>query len=328
MKTCILLTVDTEPSVAGAFMQPEKHTPLFDEPVWGVVDGESQALGFILRTLGRYGRKATFFIETVSTTYFGEFPMRRVADSLTAAGQDVQLHLHPCWHSFRGGWPAALQITDQCADLDETLLADLIVQGCDKVERWTGRRPIAMRTGNFSTARTVYRAIARAGLKFASNICIGVARPRETELALPDGIHLFEGVYELPVTCFRDLGPVGRGRWRPLQVTACSFSETRALLEQAHAYQQAQVVIVTHPFEFIKAADMRYSGLRRNRLIQRRLEKLCAFVAANDDRFEMITFADIVEDRRVGGVPHLTGDPWRSLVRAVQNTVNDRIGLL
>lgn len=328
MKTSILLTIDTEPSVAGAFDEPEEYQPLFDEPVWGHVDEKSQGLGFIVETLGWYSQKATFFVETASADFFGEEPMRKVCEMLKASGQDVQLHLHPCWRVFRGGSRAAEATDDQCAELDEALLEMLITEGCDRVEQWVGCRPIALRTGNFSAGRKVYRAMARADLKYSSNICIGVAQSSEGSLNLPGGIFTIEGIRELPASCFLDIGPIGRGRWRPLQITACSFSEIRGLLEQAFAAGQTHVVLVTHPFEFVKAADMRYSSIKPNRLIQHRLRKMCAYVAANSDRFEMRSFADLQEGELVDSTLYLAGDPWHGLLRAVQNALNDRISLL
>ncbi len=100
VKTKVVLTVDTEPSIAGALRENEFHTPLIHEPVAGVVDGKSEALGFLAETLSGHGLVATFFVETVHTRYFPDTVMGGYVDHLLRAGQDVQLHLHPCWLSF------------------------------------------------------------------------------------------------------------------------------------------------------------------------------------------------------------------------------------
>lgn len=313
--------------MAGAFDEPGECEPLFDEPVWGRTDRGSQGLGFILETLHRHGQKATFFVETASVDHFGEQPMREVCERLTAADQDVQLHVHPCWRALRDDARRPEATVDDCADLEEAVLDHLISEGCERIERWTGRRPIALRTGNFSAGRKVYRAMARAGLVYSSNVCIGVSPPRESDLNAPDGLLAVEGIRELPATCFRDVGPVGGGRWRPMQITACSFSEMRALLEQAFAAGQTHLVLVTHPFEFIKVTDARYSSIRPNRLVQRRLRKICAYIAAaeNSARFEMCSFSDLEESGLSDSDAHLAGSSWRSFLRAVQNSVNDRV---
>ena len=50
-RTKVYITVDTEASIAGCFSDPSRYQPLLDEPVFGYVNGQSEALGFILRTL-------------------------------------------------------------------------------------------------------------------------------------------------------------------------------------------------------------------------------------------------------------------------------------
>ena len=86
-KTKVVLTVDVEPSVGGAFTDP-RHTPLLDEPVGGEVKGRSEGLGFLIETLCGHGLTATFFVETVHTRYFGDLAMGRYAEQLVRAGQD------------------------------------------------------------------------------------------------------------------------------------------------------------------------------------------------------------------------------------------------
>src|SRR3546814_8051654 len=103
MKTAVVITVDTEPSLAGAFDDPTLYAPLIHEPVWGEVAGTSQALGFLVQMLRSHGLEATFFIETAHTRYFGKKAMAGYAERLIAAGQDVQLHLHPMWLNFENG---------------------------------------------------------------------------------------------------------------------------------------------------------------------------------------------------------------------------------
>jgi peptidoglycan/xylan/chitin deacetylase (PgdA/CDA1 family) len=326
-KTKVVLTVDTEPSVAGAFIQGGSYTPLIREPIVGSVGGESQGLGFILKMLGRHDLTATFFVETVHTHYFSDNAMGEYVETLLRAGQDVQLHLHPCWLSFersRADWPEL--VTDDCHLLPVDRLAGLIEEGADKIAAWSGTRPTAMRTGNFSTGLSVFEAMSAAGLRHASNVCLAIQRPPEPELALEGGIGEFSGVRELPVTCFRDVGPVGRGRLRAMAVTALRAEEQIDLLNAAHANGNEVVVILTHPFEFIKRRDFRYTDLRRNRITQKRLSDLCSFLSGNSDRFEVVPLGaacDGVNETRPWRP--LRGNALRSVTRAVENVVNDRV---
>lgn len=325
VKTKVVLTVDTEPSAAGAFVPGGGYTPLLREPVGGSVDGKSHGLGFILETLLRYGLTATFFVETVHTHYFSDNAMGEYVESLLKANQDVQLHLHPCWLTFkrnRPDWPAI--VSDDCRHLPVDRLAELIDEGSGKIAAWSGVRPTGMRAGNFSTSLSIFKAMRVAGLAYASNICLAVHRPPEPELAIEGGVGAFAGIRELPVTCFRDVGPVNRGRLRALTVTALRAEEQIALLNSAHAHGNTVVVIVMHPFEFIKKRNFRYTHMRQNRIIQNRFSHLCAYLAYHCDRFDVVPLGIAAETVGQANTWHsLQGNALKSVSRAVENVIND-----
>jgi peptidoglycan/xylan/chitin deacetylase (PgdA/CDA1 family) len=329
-KTKVVLTVDTEASIGGVFSGAKGGRPLIHELVAGVIDGKSHGLGFVVETLARHDLTATFFVETAQTRYFPERVMGGYAERLLHAGQDVQLHLHPGWLSFNNGEVDRSQlISDHCHEFETDRLAALIDEGAELIRRWTGMRPSGMRAGNFSASLSVFEAMRATGLSCASNICLAVNRPPEPELAVAGGAHKFAGIRELPVTCFVDAGPVGHGRLRPMQVTALGARELTGLLVAAHCNQSSIIVIVTHPFEFIKKRDFRYADLRPNRLVQARFRRLCAFLAANADKFEVMPLAAaaaVLDD----GVRQetLIGNPFRSMARAAANIANDRLSFI
>lgn len=324
MRTKVVLTVDTEPSVAGAFRDPATMPPLIDEPVDGVVGGRSEGLGFIVDTLVANGLVATFFVETVNVRAFPAAAMGRYVDRLMAAGQDVQLHIHPVWRSWRDGrLDPANRSTDACAKLGRAELAELMGEGCAQIGAWTGAAATGVRTGNFSTAMSVFEAGADAGLAYSSHICMAVAPPPEPELALAGGAATIAGVRELPVTCFVDRGVAG-GRLKPLQVNAISTAEMRDALSRLQADGAPVAMIVTHPFDFLKRRGARFDAMRADRLAQARWRALCAFLAANTDRFDVVTLgaaADAVPDTPP---PVLVGNAVDATARTVRNFVNDR----
>jgi hypothetical protein len=323
MRTKVVITVDTEPSVAGAFADAGRYRPLLHEPVWGAVGGRSEALGFIVETLAVHDLCATFFVETVHLSCFPPEAMGGYVRRLHAAGQDIQLHLHPVWSRFAGERYA--KANDRCADLAEERLTELIADGSAQIKAWSGKSPVCLRTGNFSVSATVYHALRRAEMPLASNVCLAVAPPREAALHFSGGVHRVDGVTELPVTCFRDRGPVGRGRYRPLQVSACSFGEFCVLLNGLNRSGGSLAVIVTHPFEFLKWTGPDFSRLRANRLVQRRFERLCRFLARESERFEVISMGRLAEtDLAPQEAVALDGRPVASTLRAVENFVNDR----
>ena len=92
----VCITVDTEFSIGGNFDNPA-FTPVAEPMVLGPVGGKEQGLGFLLDSLAEFGHRATFFVETLQTAYFGGERMGSIARRIAASGHDVQLHLHPCW---------------------------------------------------------------------------------------------------------------------------------------------------------------------------------------------------------------------------------------
>jgi hypothetical protein len=327
MKTEVCITIDTEFSIAGAFQRPQRFVPIGEEIVHCSADGRDEGLGFILETLGRFGASATFFIEALQIFYFGDAPMGRIAERIAGAGHDLQLHLHPCWLQFRRlDWRNMTAVpNDSCAGLSDGELDDIIGLGIDTFARWGVPTPVALRAGGFQSDRALYRAMARARLPAASNIAMGVNPPEEEALRLTDGRHFIEGVLELPALSYQT--PLSSGA-RTFAVTATSSDEMQHLLWQARAAGISPVVILTHPFEFIKKRDFRYRRIRRNRVNQERLESLLEFLKTHDDEFTVETFG-----RRAAAWSDSGPLPARGLkvplglavARTAQNAVNDLV---
>src|ERR1700724_4638510 len=70
----VCITVDTEFSIGGNFGNPEM-APIAKPIVLGMIGGQEHGLGFILDSLAEFGVRATFFVETLQTAYFGDEPM-------------------------------------------------------------------------------------------------------------------------------------------------------------------------------------------------------------------------------------------------------------
>ncbi len=293
MRTEVCLTVDTEFSIAGAFENPRRFLPLGEGNVYCPVKGRSEGLEFILNTLKQYGHQATFFVETLNTLYFGEQPMARVVDNLLRHGQDVQLHLHPCWLTFRHPeWAKRLEIdppNDDCSARSRDELVEYILKGCDVLKGWGALRPIALRTGNLIASRDIYRAMKLGGLTLSSNVAIGHNPPRDESLHFVCGRHLVEGVMEVPATSYYQISLGSYKSIRMLAITATSWAEMKSLLWSAYKAGVSQLVVVTHPFEFAKEVNNGESWVR-NRVNQRRLQKLCKFIAEHSNCFTTSTF--------------------------------------
>ncbi len=328
MKTQVFITIDAEFSIGGAFGDPARYRPVAEPALVCEVNGRSRGLGFILETLSQHGLAATFFVEVLNSFYFGAERMGRWASQIHEQGQDVQMHLHPCWEYFRQpDWEDRLASdppNDRMDTRDEDHLADLIDYGKDVFRTWGLPEPVALRAGNLHAERHLYGAMARAGLPLASNVGVGLHRPADPALHVNGGVMQVEGVWEFPVLTYRDM----MGRSKILTVTGTSLSEFRFLLESLHERQAGPVVILTHADEYVISRDPQFRDLQDNCLNQRRLQALCAWLRDNDDRFEVATFGDL--GRRLSGVeerpsPEIQAPAARTLRRLMENWLNERM---
>jgi hypothetical protein len=335
MKTKVAITFDTEFSIAGAFADPANRKPVGPQCVLCEVNGKSHGLGFILDTLATSGVRATFFVEVFNSYYFGDEPMHGLASRIKAAGQDVQLHLHPCWTYFKDpDWKNRLAEdppTDHMHSRPVEQLADWLADGVGIFERWQLGRPLALRTGSMMADRAVYRAMERVGLRMASNIGLALYRPDEPELHLFSGMHQVGDVTEACLLTYVDFGFGSHSHYRTLTITGASWEETRTLLLRAHESDVESVVILTHPFEYVKYSRVDFSDAVPNRINQQRLAALCRFLRANSDRFEAATMSDLAAlpaPARPSPNVVLRVPPTRTLGRMLENGLNTRIRAL
>jgi peptidoglycan/xylan/chitin deacetylase (PgdA/CDA1 family) len=336
MRTQVCITIDTEFSIGGAFADPVRRRPIGEENVTCPAQGRENGLGFLLDTFAEHGLGATFFVEALQSAYFGDAPMGRMVERLLKAGQDVQLHIHPCWLAFQDPqWAERLSPQqppdDRCDGRTEAEMAGMIEAGIAALRRIGVPEMIAMRTGNLRADRTVYRAMNSCGLAIASNIGVGLWRPDDETLRLAGGRRWIEGVLEVPVLSYRQPA-LGSGRSERLfTTTAASWKESESLLWQARRAGVPTVVLLTHPFEFVKGDRLEPAQQRSNRINQRRLQRMCAFLARHPEEFETTSFAAAAPGWLVGGdvpEPELRAPLVPVLARMAENKANDLVRAL
>jgi hypothetical protein len=201
----------------------------------------------------------------------------------------------------------------------------MIVLGREAFRRWGAPAPIALRTGGLQVDRTVYRAMAKMGLRLASNVGWGYFEPREDELRVAAGLRRIEGVLEAPVVTYRQMSV---GPLKPLRlctITSTSRTEMESLLRQAGSAAISPFVILTHPFELV-----RYFGAPApaspSRINLARIEALCALLAAERRLFRTTTFGE-GEERwsalPAQSFPPLKAPPLATAARVVENKLNE-----
>jgi hypothetical protein len=202
-------------------------------------------------------------------------------------------------------------------------MAGFIEAGMAAFMRWGAPRPMALRTGNLAADMAVYRAMTMVGMGLSSNLGIAYTRPAEPDLQFNGGIHRIGDVMEVPVLSYAQL-TFGRRRWlRLLTITATSWPEMRALLWKARSAGISPIVILTHPFEFIKGRDDRKHANATNKT---RLRQLCAFIAANGNDFVSRSFGRAESKWRSRSEipsPDIRAPLIPVLARMIENKLND-----
>lgn len=324
--TEVCLTIDTEFSIGGHFKAPTIYHPVAEPMVYGEVEGREEALGFILKTLAEHEISATFFVECANYFYFGDEPMRTVVKRIKAAGQDIQLHVHPVWlHFAEGRIPGNFPRNDYCSERSFEDLERIFSLCIEVFERWVGRKPAALRTGSLRADENVFHVMRALDIPLSSNIALGVYRPEAPLLQHDSGRHLIHGIMEVPVFTYRDVNIGGRQHRKSLQITSCSWPEMRHLLWKARRSGVENIVILTHPSEFIKKSDFSYSRITRNRVNQQRLRKLCAFIAAHPGDFVSADFGGCRHAWRESELeqPFIDVPTSYAVMRKLHNKLND-----
>jgi len=311
----VYLTIDTECSMGGAWNSPGVEPVTPDRAILGRAGVHRYGTPLIMDILEAHGLRGVFFAEMFASAVVGDGPLAEAYREIRARGHDVQLHLHPVFHYYAGlerGRIGPAQVPFPIDDIGTQPLdaqLDLIEEGISIFERLLGGRPMAFRAGNYAASDATLAALDKLGMRYDSSFnaahhgtsCL-ISGPRSINSPWEVG-----SLWEMPVTVFA----TGAGRFRrmkPLEISAVSFLEIRKVLEQAERLAMGTVTMILHSFSLFKAADAQLSRLRPDRLVIRRLRRLCAFLAEQRGRFRVRTFAETPEPRvdPAGiGVPHM-----------------------
>lgn len=277
MTTPVLITVDTE-LTWGHYARGATWRENFDRSY----DPAGVGVPHQLRLLAEHGLKACFFVDPMPAMLYGLEPVRRMLDPILAAGQEVQLHLHSFWASLADG--LVDRPVFELTGLDGERQRALIATARDLLILAGAPRPIAFRSGSYAADAATIAALTALDFAYdsshnGSHHPWPSALPLDSELIAPVALG---GLIEVPVT------QIGQraGGLRHLQLCAVSSAEMEAALLHAAAHGHALVTIVGHSFELAAR-----SGLRPNRTVCRRFERLCRFLADRRGRLPTTAFS-------------------------------------
>lgn len=278
MPSPVLLTVDTE--LTWRHYEPgDCWRTNFERSI----EPAGVGLSWQLDLLARHGLRACFFVDPMPALLYGVEPIREIVTPILAAGQEVQLHLHPQWREVAHGRdPAGLEITSLPRAEQKRLIAlarDLLVEA-------GAPRPTAFRGGSYAANADTLAALAELGFTWDSSHN-GSHHPYPSDIPLPpDRIAPARacGLVEVPVTQIE-----GRaGRLRHLQICAVSKGEMEAALDHAARHGHPLTTVVSHSFELATR-----DGRRANGVVRDRFEALCHLLAERRELHPTLRFFDL-----------------------------------
>ncbi|TXC72593.1 polysaccharide deacetylase [Sphingomonas ginsenosidivorax] len=279
MTTPVFLTVDTE------FAWRHHAAGLGVDAIYErSIEPADVGIRYQLAELARHDLKACFFVDPMPAVLFGLDPIRRIVETILAAGQEVQLHLHANWTGATVGDRGATfgHFALYRYSLSEQI--DLLTQARDLLVAAGAPAPIAFRAGSYAANDDTLAALASLGFVYDSSHN-GAEAPDASRITLPPRqiAPTARGVVEVPVTVIED----SPGRLRTFQLCALSVGESYDALEHAAVSEHAAVTIVSHGFELANR-----SGTRANAVHVRRFRTLCAILSEMRDVLPTVHFAD------------------------------------
>lgn len=300
----VYLTIDTECSMGGAWASPSRSPVTPERGILGASGARRYGTPLIMNLLEEHGLRGCFFVEMFAAAVVGEGPLSDACQAILARGHDVQLHLHPVFHyyeRYRKGLIGADELPDHMDRIGRhspEQQLELLEEGVRVFERLIGRKPLAFRAGNYAADHTTLAALEQVGIRYDTSFnaaylgggCLITGVP-PTNSPWASG-----SLWEMPVTVFSTGTSLFSGL-KPLEISAVSFWEIESVLDQAERLGMGSVTMVLHSFSLFKKADSQFSRIRPDRLLIRRMRRLCRHLGSNRHRFRVTTYSDLPTPR-------------------------------
>ncbi len=292
----LLITVDTEIS----------NFPK-DMGLWGRIGNEDWGLGRLIDTFDDIEVKGTFFLDAYAGNEHDIAQQRRAAELIARRGHDLQLHTHP--------GPAFDRTRDQLRHYTLTEQEEIIELGCQRLQQWSGARPVLHRAGDWAADHNSLQALRHHGFRADFS-----ASPWSKNCGFdPDAItgngwtridDLLCGVG----TCYQDRIT---GRMRRVDLGGVSFREALDVLSR----QIDPFLLTLHSFSLLRYNKSRTHFVSDPDYINR-LRRFCA-VAREQWSYETATALEAVTEMENMSDAIL---PWASL--PTTKAVSSAVGIL
>lgn len=287
----VFITVDTEFWPRSPAPRPSGLADDFRRDIHGATPEGDFGVPYQMDVLDAHGLKAVFLVEALSPDAIGLDYLREIVALVRGRGHEVQLHLHTEWLAWMPEPVLPGRTGLHLKDFTEDEQTILLERGLANLRACGVENPCAFRAGNYGANVDTLRALARHGIAFDTShnaYYLGTQCGLHTPGPLLQPGRL-EGVWEFPITCFRDWP----GHRRHAQLCACSSRELEGALLQAWRRGWYAFVLVSHSFELINRRWNSDAPPAPDRAVIRRFERLCRFLEAHRDKFQTATFGGL-----------------------------------
>ena len=296
----VFLTIDTECSLGGAWDNPSYKPVDPERAILGKIGSDYYGIPRIMDILEENDLRATFFIEVFAGLNCNRSDLASAYAQVVRRGHDAQLHLHPIHYYYamiREGRLGPEQLPaakDLIGTLPPQTQLDLFQEGISLFREMIGKAPVAFRAGNFGASMSTLGVLEKVGIRYDSSFSapyLGATCLMDSRAAI-NSPWQHGAVWEIPLTTF-ETGAWSLRGLKPLNINAVSLWEMKKVLEQAESIGLSAVTFLAHSFSLFKAADVQFRRLRPDRLVLRRFQGLCRFLAEHAGRFRVVTFSDV-----------------------------------
>ncbi len=283
----VIITVDVE-STEGITLPEQKEAVCVDKTPCGLQE--------MVRLLKEKGYAATFFLNVYEYKKYGEPVLEDIAKSLRSSGQDIQLHTHPQW--------AYDQNRNMMYQYSLKEQINIIREGKELLQKWTGLPVIAHRAGAYSADENTLRALIENGIYYDSSLFWGWSNSRINSIDLKKNVlSLYGPLYEFPVTVYqRDEYPVlFNGKVQAISEIRkfdinwfINDEEAEKAFTQAISSKMDFVILFLHSFSFIKGRN-EAGVMVADTAAVRRFENVLNLISKKG--LKVYTFRQIGDDR-------------------------------
>lgn len=287
----VFITIDTEVWPLLADWRTDNLKRDIDRDIYGLTPDGPFGISYKLDVFDKFGLKGVFFVEPFFSEVAGHGRLRKIVAEIQERGHEVQVHLHPEWLQWMDAPILPGSRAELLKDFSQNDQLFLIRRAIALLNACGSDQLCAFRAGDYAADIRTLRALRQSGITYdtSHNTCyLRTCCGLNTLGELLQPTHV-EGVYEMPVSYFRDFP----NHYRHAQLTACSFPELRSALLQAWKQNWYSFVIVSHSFELLQPRRRDPSRPKPDKIVIRRFNKLCSFLAENQDKFRTSGFNGI-----------------------------------